>query len=178
MATRHQLTSSCSASSIHVLHTLSLRLLGCAQTFWAIMACRCLLAPCSYFSCDDTQSHVVLLQVLHQNLDLGRLQEFARRCLTDHTRSSQSHRTDEAAAAAPSSSPSQLLAASHVQQDKCHSQPPAEVSKDGSTAVTSHLAHCEDVHGAWRLHLQHRLPLAALQDAQEFLLSILAEPCT
>jgi hypothetical protein len=100
---------------------------------------------CAFF----VDSNGTLLQVVHEHLDLDRLRTYVHNCL-------------EGSKELP-------------ETDAMHSLQQAD---QGSSLLPDN-AVCADqqsrLHDAWRYHQQHRFPCTVLQDAQDFLIDVLAD---
>ena len=100
---------------------------------------------CAFF----IDSNGMLLQVVHEHLNLDRLRTYVHNCLEG---SKDLPETD----------------AMHVLQQ----------ADQGSSSLPDN-AVCADqqscLHDAWRYHQQHRFPCTVLQDAQDFLNDVLAD---
>lgn len=111
----------------------------------------------------------MVLQVLHQNLDLGKLQSFTQTCLEDDRGPSRPHASIEADIVSLDSPSATSIAAGAEQAGQL-----LDEIKD-SKVVEGSVARCNgDLCSVWRYQPQHRFPSAALQNAQEFLLDVLA----
>lgn len=98
-------------------------------------------APCAFF----IDSNGMLLQVMHEHLDLDRLKTYVHNCLKGFKELPKAD---------------------------------APQAEQGSSLLPDD-AVCADqqsrLHDAWRYQQQHRFPCTVLQDAQDFLIDVLAD---
>lgn len=107
----------------------------------------------------------MVLQVLHQNLDLGKLQSFTQTCLEDDRGPSRPHASIEADIVSLDSPSAISIAAGAEQAGQLLDEIKDSRVVEGCNG---------DLYSVWRYQPQHRFPSAALQNAQEFLLDVLA----